>query len=79
MQQSSISAASEEAILALIDSKGAAYVQRQYDSGLLSAVIDPAFERWQRTQAQRPPRMRIPMSILVVGAMVGYFVLVWSV
>lgn len=78
MQQPSISAASQEAVLALIARKGAAYVQRQYEAGLLSTVIEPAFEQWQRARTQPPSRLRVPLSLVVTLAFVGYFALVWS-
>lgn len=77
MQPLSISAASQEAILALIQSKGVAYVQRQYEAGLLSAVIEPAFEQWLRTRARSRTRFRIPMTLVVTLTIVGYLALVW--
>lgn len=79
MQQHSTSTALEEVVDALVRRKGLAYVERQYDSGLMSAVIEPAFERWKRKATRRRAAHRVPVALVAVMLLVASLALTWSV
>ncbi|TAK77957.1 MAG: hypothetical protein EPO12_13755 [Aquabacterium sp.] len=80
VRQQSTSAALEELIDSLVRRKGLAYVERQYDSGLMSGVVEPAFEQWKKRQAtRRRAAPRVPAALIAVMLLVAYFALAWSV
>lgn len=79
MPQQSTRTTLEEAIVAMVRRKGLAYVERQYDSGLMSPVIEPAFEQWKREQAKHRGAPRAPMALVVTMLLVVYFAAVWSI